>query len=143
FVAPDLEVFVQGLITSFQPLQAPQNSVFQALSPHDQLLAEIQRYLIENPAAVTDKTFITAIQDQHYDVALRKACASGNTALVRIFINYCESLAINVTATSSNGKTPSMWFDGSTASASDKNEILVILSNLEARIHATQHASCI
>ena len=139
FVAPELEVFLQPIIASCQPLQAPHSSIFQALPSHDQLLADIQHYLQENPHVVTDKTFITAIQEQRYDVALRKACAVGNTILVRIFIKYCDSLDINVTATSQNGNTPSMWFKASTASDSDKKEILTILEELESKTHRRQH----
>lgn len=123
----ELEALVDELIQAFEVVRAPSPLSFFPLSPHDQLVIDIKGYLKQNPGAVSD-TFMTHIEtNRNYSLALRNACSWGKGALVKLIARYSDTLPIDFNQASSNGNTPLVWFETSTANAAEKNEISALL----------------
>ncbi len=123
----ELDMLVNELIQAFEVVKAPIPPIFSPLSPHDQLVIDIKGYLKQNPGAVSD-TFMAHIETKrNYSLALRNACSWGNGALVKLIARHSDTLLIDFNQVSSNGSTPLAWFETSTASEVEKNEITALL----------------
>ncbi len=83
-----------------------QLSIFNAQS-HLQLLSIIERDF-NKPE---NQSFIVAIQEKKYSVALRKACAVGNLDLIKIILKYKTNLNIEINEKSSNQFTALDWIN--------------------------------
>ncbi len=111
-----------------EALKAPSLSIFSQRSPHDQLIIDIKKYLKQNPGATSDAFMTNIERDRNYSLALRNACSWGNRELVKLLIHYSDKgLEIDFNQTSTNGNTPLVWFETSTASSLVKAEITALL----------------
>lgn len=109
-------------------LKAPSQSIFHPCSPHDKLVSDIKAYLKQTPGAVSDGFMRYVEEDRNYSLALRCACSLGNSVLVKLFMKYNDDrLPIDFNQASSNGKTPLVWFETSTASKEEKAEITSLI----------------
>ncbi len=126
-----------------ETLRAPSQSIFSQRSHHDQLIFDLNKYLKQHPGEASD-AFMTPIEkDRNYSLALRNACSWGNSELVKLLIQYSDKgLTIDFNQTSSNGKTPLVWFETSTASVLVKAEITALLNEkMEAGAATTAQPS--
>ena len=128
FSFPELETLVDELIQAFEVKRGlSSSSIFSPLSSHDQLVMDLKAYLKQNPRKVSSAFMRHIESERNYSLALRNACSWGNGELVKLIMSYSDRLPIDFNQASSNGKTPLMWWDTSTAASAEKEEITDLL----------------
>lgn len=127
FSFPELESLVDELIKGFEHVKEPSSPRFFQPSPHDQLIIDIKEQLKQNPDFAPETLITTIETKQDYTAALRYACVSGNSALVKLITRYDGKLPINFNQVSANGKTLLDWFEGSAKSTEEEIEEITVL----------------
>lgn len=112
--------FINTVVNGIEPkINGLANNPFRLLAEpksvkdHAQLLKELS--LI---AHIDDKkydSFMSAVKNKSYSLALRKACAGNNAILIQTLLKFAESLAINPKEQSSNGKNAYDWLAENTS----------------------------
>ncbi len=117
--------------TQYSSSSSNNYSLFNSVSPHNQLVIELKKYIERYPNTVKkDFIFNTVDMNKDYTLAFRNVCAWGNYDLVKLFIKYSGELPIDFNKTSSNGNTPLDWFEASKAHSNQKMEIQNILKEI-------------
>lgn len=127
----DLKIEISNLLIEHELNQAIESIPDFKLSPHEQLVEELNNYIQKNPSKVS-KNFLKIVdEDKNYSRGLRSACSWGDAELVQILLKYADVLSFDLSEKCSKGYTPRMWFDNSKANMALKTKISDLLIDRE------------